>query len=97
MVIQCKQSSVSTAVCIEIFAPFYFCFFRPCCQRADLKLSEFPCLKSFLFNTTLSWRIQGGAKLFTSVTGRQVHGAKIILYTILGNLRIHDICSIGNI
>lgn len=30
---------------MEIFAPFYFRPFRPRCQRANLRLGEFKCLK----------------------------------------------------
>lgn len=46
-----KGYSVNT----EIFAPVFFCFFRPRHQQANLGLGEFHCLKISLFHHNFVW------------------------------------------
>lgn len=60
----------------KCFLSFYIRPFRPRCQRASLRLDEFQSLslsliKLSLLNTTMSGRIEDGAKTFASGEGRK--------------------------
>lgn len=55
-------------------------YFRPCCQRANLRLGEFQCLK--LWNKTIFRRIQNGNCLQEKKT-KITRGEKITLYIVL--------------
>lgn len=61
--------------CIQgIICPlFYFC---PCCKRAKLRQGKFECLQLFLFKHNCSWANIRQEKLFVSVEGQKLHGAK---------------------
>lgn len=41
-----------------------------------------PCFISLVNTIYIFGRIQGGAKLFASVEGRKIQGAKLTLYTV---------------
>lgn len=55
-------------------------YFRPCCQRANLRLGEFQCLK--LLNKTIFRRIQNGNCL-QGKKAKITRGEKITLYIVL--------------
>lgn len=74
-------NSVAKLLFTEKYSPLFY--FRPCCQRVNLRLGDFTDVSNNLsLNTSVSGRIQNGVKLFTSVEGRKLHGSKITQYTI---------------
>lgn len=76
------KSSISATVYSEIFAPVLFLSLSP--SSAD-KFTTGQLLMSYIFSlkTTVSRRIQDGAKLFTTVyLMAKLHETKITLYTV---------------
>lgn len=86
----------------EIFAPppFYICPFRPRCQRGNLRLGDFRCLKSscFLIHNFVwanSWRGETVGKWKRAkITRRENSGYWIFLIAILTHWLIHAIRSL---